>query len=462
MFFAPLPVAFPKLQALVQSMDTVAITNPPPIESIGRRLRKIFSRARGSGYRNVAASAMRKLPYAYWLPRMRALVDVEGPLVQRYWGNDLPQALVAGPRRAKRWLTPLFFTYCESFSPADEVFRDYARRLLGNVNRGEGGFAQRLREMHRDIAFFDPDQVPGRLAAALMGDTRKLDEAFESLLLWPRFTDTPLGDAVFKAAIGLGPQRLAEWAVIVRLLDWERRLDARVVQTPHRIRFADALLKPWSGSAAPDRIKSTLIEFFTRVYGDPRMAGNRHYQWEGVSGAARSVLMGWLAGDTLRGFMRVLERTADPIWRFRQKFWMAYYNAGHIQEVWLALGSQAAWYARQLQSDERGLGYGTLDSGAAANQSVLLLKIGHLVFTEWSHNGSLRAYLEDGEDTPELYQGSYHGYDLRAAESLDFHDGANVYPQLAHMNSSGGTWQRKARDFIRDHTGVQMNDWEIM
>lgn len=81
---------------------------------------------------------------------------------------------------------------------------------------------------------------------------------------------------------------------------------------------------------------------------------------------------------------------------------MAYYDAGHIEEAWLALGWDARTVAKKLQVDERGMGFGRLEGGAAPNQSVLLLKIGHLVFTEWSHNGSLRAYVDGERGTPRL------------------------------------------------------------
>jgi hypothetical protein len=45
---------------------------------------------------------------------------------------------------------------------------------------------------------------------------------------------------------------------------------------------------------------------------------------------------------------------------------------------------------------------------------------------------------------------------------MDFHDGLNQNPELRHMNSDGGTWQRKARDFIRQHTGIHLNDRDIL
>lgn len=462
MIFAPLPTAFPKFQALLQAMDAVAVAKPPLIEAIGKRLRNAFARARSDDYRSLSISEVRKLPYAYWLPPEMPLHEAHAPLVRHYWAEALPTAFDSGPRRTKRWLTPLFFTYCEAFNPGDEWFHGFAGKLVAALAIADGSFAERLKSLQRDVSFFDPGRAPGRLANALMTHPGRLDQAFESHLLWPQFTATALGTAAFDAALSLGDEKLGEWGVIARVLDWAKGLGVPVSKTTHRVKFANSLLNPWLRRKPPDTIKSTLVEFFVRVYGDPRIEGHRQYQWRDVSPAAVSVLMTWLAGDTLRGFMRVLENTADEIWRHRQKFWMAYYNAGYIQEAWLALGAQAAWFANNLKGDERGMGFGRLDSGASPNQSVLLLKIGHLVFSEWSHNGSLRAYPEGSVGAPELYRNSYHGTDLRAALSMDFHDGFNQNPELRHMNSTGGTWQRKARDFIRQNTGIYLNDREIL
>lgn len=460
--FAELPTAFPKLQAVVQTMDAVAVLSPPPVQAIGQRLRMAFERERPDHYRGVSISELRKLPFAYWLPPAPSLPLTDPDLVQRYWAEALPQAIQSGHRREKRWLLPLFFAYCESFDTGDQWFFDFAKRVSIAVGRSNGAFAAKLADMQRDVAFFQPNLVGPRLANALLANPRRLDDSFADYLLWPGFVDTQLGHAVLEAAMGLGAERLREWSVIARLLDWVKRLASPVQKSRLRIAFADALLTPWYRKQPPDTVKSVLMSFFVGTYGDPRMEGHRQYQWKGVSSEAISVLMTWLAGDTLRGFMRVLERTADEIWSFRRKFWMAYYEAGHIEEAWLALGWDARTVAKKLQVDERGMGFGRLEGGAAPNQSVLLLKIGHLVFTEWSHNGSLRAYVDGERGTPRLYAAEYHGTDLRAPISMDFHGGMNVNPELRHMNSTGGTWQRKARDFIRQQTGVFVSDREIL
>jgi len=61
-----------------------------------------------------------------------------------------------------------------------------------------------------------------------------------------------------------------------------------------------------------------------------------------------------------------------------------------------------------------------------------------------------------------MYMSEYRGEELREVASYDFHFGQNQRPELRHMNSEGGTWQRKARDFIAQHTGVRLSDKAII
>ena len=461
--FTPLPTTMPKLEAAVRQMDEVVLQAPPPILEIGQRLRKSYQRARSSAYSDLSQSEIRKLPFAYWVSDEPCLRDTDFELTQIYWDVYLPDALKSSPRRAKRWLSPLFFTYCENFNSDSSDFRDFARRLLKAIGLGQGLFLEKMRELQRAHSFFNPSEAPSKLANHLFLDQKNsLDALMMELLLWPSFVVSGLGDSVFKSGLNLPAERIKAGQTILRLLDWNKRLPSPVVKTDHRVLFADSLLKHWGKQKPTDSIKRVLIEFFVRVYGDPRFEGHRQYQWQGVSAQALATFRNWLTGDTLRGFMKLLQRTADDIWMYRQKFWMAYYEKGYIDEAWLALGQDALWQARRLSDDEKGMGYGLLEGGASSNQSVMFLKIGGMVFTEWSHNGSLRAYEDGYSETPKLYEKSYHGADLRAAESMDFHDGANINPGLVHSHSDKGTWQRKARDFIRKNTGVSMSDWDIL
>jgi hypothetical protein len=461
--FTPLPISMVKLDDAVRLLDQVVLQAPPPILEIGQRLRLAYKKARSSGYVELSSSEIRKLPFAYWVGKEPVLNEVDADLVRMYWDELLPVALKSSPRRAKRWLTPLFFTYCEFFDPSDQEFLDFATRFLKAIQHAEGMFAEKLREMQKAHKFFTAAEASKNLANYFyLGQDQSIDTQLSHLLLWPSFVSSALGQEVFRSGLYLSSAQLKDSQTITRLMEWNKRLPAPVVKTELRIPFADALLKHWGKQKPADALRSVLIDFFVRFYGDPRFENHRHYQWEGVSPQAIGTFLNWLTGDTLRGFMKLLQRTADDIWMHRQKFWMAYYDKGYIDEAWLALGHDAMWQAKRLLVDEKGMGYGMLEGGATNNQSVMFLKIGDLVFTEWSHNGSLRAYREGLETTPKFYQRSYHGADLRSAVSLDFHDGMNVNPGLVHSHSDRGTWQRKARDFIRGHTGVSMNDWEIV
>lgn len=453
-----------KLEAAVQLMDDPGLQPPPQdMLDIGERLRKVYARARARGYADLTRSELRKLPYAYWSNSAPVLTQVESDLVRQYWEIHLPAALKSNPRRAKRWLAPLFFIYCECFSQSNSEFLDFARRLVSAIQLADGLFAQRLQGLQKEFRFFIPADAPGRLAGHFfLSRTKPLDGLLHDLQLWPGFLASDFGSAVFRAGLGLSAENLRDVQTVHRLMDWSKRMSASLVKTGFRILYANALLSCWVGHKPADSLKNILIDYFLKQYGDPRFQAHLHYQWDGVSQQAKGVILNWLTGDTLRGFMKLLERTADDIWQYRQKFWMAYYERGYIDEAWMALGDDAWRLAPSVNVFQQGKGCARLEGARDPRQSVLLMRIGGLVFTEWSHNGSLRAYRDGSSDAPSLYQRSYHRENLTASTSLNFHYEDDRRPQLPHWHSDKGSWQRTARDFIRRQTNVHLSDSEIL
>jgi hypothetical protein len=89
------------------------------------------------------------------------------------------------------------------------------------------------------------------------------------------------------------------------------------------------------------------------------------------------------------------------------------------------------------------------------SQSVLLIRIGPMIFCEWSHDGRLRAQRIDGPGAPVMYRSFYEADTLRF-HSLDFNNDQTQDPGLVHFSSQSGGWQARARAFIRLHTGIQM------
>lgn len=461
--FASLPSGFPRLDLAIQSMGKITIETPPDTRGLATRLRAQYQGARKSAYAELLLSAVRKLPFAYFIDAEPCLISTDRDLVNRYWSQDLPAAL-AQNRRAKRWFAPLFFTYCQTFDLQLPEFNTFASNLLSRLqNFTDDPYVKRMQQLQSERSFFSPDSVGPTLAESLLNPKVSFEQAMAENFLWPEFINTPLARHTFLSALNLGPTTLISEAAIDRVLVWSRA-GAQPRYPEARIMLAEALLTPWIKKTPPDAVRTKLLNYFVKHYLDPRLitSGNPGHHWQGVSEKARDVVRRWLAGDTLRGFVRILEDTADSIWTFRQKFWMAYYDAGHIDEAWLVLGDRAAMRARQMFVNQPTMTYARFMGGAAPEQSVLLLKFGGLIFTEWSHNGSLRAFHDSAIDAPNLYKKLYHGDDLRNVVSLDFHNGELLNPQLTHAASNHGTWQRKARDFINRQSGIYLSDRDII
>ncbi len=207
--------------------------------------------------------------------------------------------------------------------------------------------------------------------------------------------------------------------------------------------IADALLLPFTDSDPPDAVREPLKKFFIRFYGDPRIWPWR--LWDQVDESARGVVIRWLVTATLEDFFRVIGGSAlESHWQYREAFWHAYLSEGVIEEAWVALGDRASRSAISMLKGSGG-GYARL-TGVQGEQSVLIMRIGNLIFAEWSHNGTCRAWLADDKKAPKMYKQSYYRSDLVSD------------PRFAqeHRGSDRGSWQQKVSGFIREHTGIRM------
>jgi hypothetical protein len=169
----------------------------------------------------------------------------------------------------------------------------------------------------------------------------------------------------------------------------------------------------------------------------------------------------WLTGRTMDAFFEILRHTDDDMGLYRRRFWEAYFHAGHIVEAWIALGEQAV---EQLQTiDPTGaLSYAKILGKIAPNQCVLMLRMGHLLFCDWSHQGRLRAISATAKQAPKLYQTEYELFQLRFPTPLDFNNGQLDDPGLLHVGSELGGWQDTARQFIGQHLGIHLALTDLM
>lgn len=467
--FAALPLGFPSLDAATEALGKFSLAAPPELDSIGLRMRKLYAAARTNGYQHLNRGALRRLPYALWVEGELPLSSTDAELIRAYWDHHLPTA-IRNPRSAKRWLVPLFYVYCHHFRKQGADFQDFAQHIQQAILVARGPVAERFATLHSEQRWFSPSEVGTHLGKTIAQGPGNVRDVLAALDLWPGFVEEPICSEAFAGALKAPNDVLSQERVIERMKSWAKADGGSPRSAPmlrygeHRVALADGLVRPWLNQKPADGIRHGLASFLIKHYGDPRMLTEVHagHRWQGVSPATITTVRRWLVGDTLQGFMQLLQLTADEIWRHRERFWMAYYDHGAIEEAWLALGSQAAWHAQRAFNKADWAQYGALVSGATSDQSVLLLRIGQMMFMEWSHNGSLRACAYTDADVPAMYQPEYRGEELRAVVSYDFHNGQNQRPQLMHMNSEGGTWQRKARDFIAQHTGVRLSDQAIL
>lgn len=463
--YVKLPEGFPKLRQMAEQVsDTIQIRKPDST-MLGLRIRRFFSQESSRGYSGIRSIHLRRLPYAYFLEGHAPLSEEHPELLSRYWDVELPQALASSTRRARRWLTPLLLVYVDRFTLAPGEFASFAKslRLVVVGADPETDLLGMVQDAHKDYRFLQPAITAEDTAARVASNLAQTAPPFPPLLLKLNVVDTAFGEAVMRAFLANGKNELRGRESIFGLLHWAGQQNTSIGKTSNRALFAERLLSAWLKATPPDDIRRAITDFLVRHYTDPRIGGNRQVNWQGVSNEAIGVLMRWLAGDTLRAFIKILERTADEIWVYRQKFWMAYFDAGYVDEVWLALGKDAHFHARTIESLSDSKSYASLSGpGVQREHSVLLIKIGDLVFSEWSHNGSLRARNEDDSAAPKFYRREYDGEDLRISGSMDFHDGRNKNPYLIHAGSDRGYWQRIARDFIRKRTGIYLRDSDII
>jgi hypothetical protein len=178
--------------------------------------------------------------------------------------------------------------------------------------------------------------------------------------------------------------------------------------------------------------------------GDPRLTGAQ--RWHGVDVRARAVMLRWLVTATLEDFFRLLEyaakhdETAARHWKARKTFWSRYLHAGHIHDAWVALGPLTEIEARGFLSDESRTYAKLVGSGVKPNHSVIIMRLGSLTITEWSHVGKFRAWYSDNKNPPALHQRRYSRSRLIA----------HADKELSHFSG----WQWKVADVIYQQTGL--------
>lgn len=218
-----------------------------------------------------------------------------------------------------------------------------------------------------------------------------------------------------------------------------------------KIELADSVLPAVASLKLTSEAKEVLKTFFMTHFGDPRVTLDG---WYGVSEDALIVFRGWLVEKTMDDFFSLLshvaatDSSADKHWLYRKRFWNAYLKKGYIQEAWFALGKVAYNEAPKFIKGKHN--YASL-TGGNANHSVLILRIGDLVITEWSHAGKYRVW--DGNPlAPKFYLNHYRRDDL-----VD-----NANHEASHHGNETGGWQERLESYIFERLNIKVYPRDYM
>jgi len=212
--------------------------------------------------------------------------------------------------------------------------------------------------------------------------------------------------------------------------------------------YAEALLTPYVSASPTDTQKAAIQNFLLDVFRDPRVDRS---SWRVVPAVLRNVFNRWLTEQSFELLMQIVSSSNDTTqWQERQKFWTPYIEAGHISDAWVVLGSKGASVATQLvqRGDLQSTAvYGLLRSGDVDPlHSMILLRIGDWVISEWTHSGKLRFYHQlSNKKAPKFYEKLYHASAIRVDSAAD----------EAITHHSG--WQHTARQFLANRIGVRVS-----
>lgn len=451
MNFVDLPTDFPSIDKAIAGLLSEQLGPPPDMRSIGQRTYQAFINNQ-SNLDRIKTRDWRHLPYAIWLDD-GGLINIPAA-IDRYLNKELPNAIEESKRPIK-WCRPLAFTYIERYDPSNFLFKKIATHTKYLFDSEKLNSSSSIVDLVRKVNLFDLDEGPRKVAKSIATSKQTLRDWIKTHDLWASFSTSPFTEAAFSAFLQEPDdfRRSSEYINIV--FEWAIEDTLSLRHPSLRSNLAEALLLPWKSGKPNDWTKNRLITFLLKHYGDPRIGKNL---WYDVNPDAIKLFISWINERTLDLFFKILKDTADSIWEYRQKFWMAYFKANQIDEVWFALGPNAANSLKRLDSAGQ-LEFANL-WGSIPSQSILLIKIGHIIFCEWSHDGKLRAQRIDAASAPKMYERIYESEALRF-QSMDFNNGLTKDPGLVHFSSQNGGWQERARLFIQKSTGIRMAQTEV-
>jgi hypothetical protein len=455
----PSSQARPTRLAMERVLRTLDASTRPPRDRLEEARRAILDvQRRGGGLFDLPQRITRD---SVWLVWPEAGDGINRRALREYILNRIGTDNALLRRTIDAWIT--------AFDKDDESFVSAGKMIDRALAAGHAGLLAHWAEAHGIYNIFDAVRGPERLASRILDDSSggmvaayRLDASTRAVSGYLRATHFALSAKLPKLLAGDGAletfQRAASFYAPGGALRFK---DDRATHGA----MADGMVGPWIGaSRSPsDRLKKEVLAFLRLHLGDPRV--ERQSNWEKASEETRQTVRGWLSALSLDAFFDIIGRFAGKTgmghhWPARRAFWQACLKAGRIRDSWLILGDNVA---RAIgDSPELRDSYGRFRD-SVPNQSVLLIQIGDLVFSEWTFNGRLRTWKCDSQDAPKMFRSRYD-------RSTVMRDGLRFPPPrdnqgLGYSSPKGivhnSAWQGRTAALLREREGINLNpnDW---
>ena len=427
---------------------------PVDIEYLRRLFTRLEIAARHGDFTSITAKDWRHSIHVLW--------DGEPALVERPAIFDRLSSLITSASSAAP-LRRLIFSYMSRFDLRRPSISAVGSLISSELKRRSSAKFSAWQRRDSEYNIFSPrtaiKAIPIQLVAAsdILGFEREL--GIEGQLSQQGFIVHIWAAALMylEARLKAGESPVPQLERVLDSLEVGKKLRFESLRTT----TASALLSPWaSRPPVTAQLQKRLKDFFLNHLGDPY---TRRSNWHGVSADAVSVMRKWLAQENLRLFFELITQASDADdyatghWKYRRHFWRAYWERGALDEAWMVLGSSIEKLAKEKLT--QGIGYGRLKDGNKLH-AVLLMRVGTLVFAEWSYNGKCRAWATDDKLCPQIGSLDYHTSDFQRLSMMI--DSRYASDGISHINSEAGYWQGLLARFIRDRTRIQVTSREYM
>lgn len=426
----------------------------------------VAAAAAGNGFGNLSVGTMRDAPWLLWHPD-DPMIDQPGLLDELMTRAETRRSILRALIEA--WLA----VYATGVRQLQEVGSALRRLLNGHSHPA----FQAMAEVDATYGLFDPLRGPRRIAEWLLHGDRPIGLMLDEIgFADPIRATSGYMRAVQNEILVLAPDELSRRDAdnkLARLMAFLAPADNDPAGTGNAMRFneptvkgltAQALLGPWifGNGHVEVNIRETVQSFLLTHLGDPRRGTA---SWTAAGDDAVSVMRRWLARASMEAFFSVIDDQADEYqWSYRKAFWSAYLKAGAIDDAWVVLGKNAARSAAAIR-DLKG-SYGRLSSGNATH-AALLMKVGNLIFCEWSHNGSVRSWPIDWPSTPKMFR-DYYDPDGLKLKCLPFPSnsigtgGNSDGSGLRHAGAANGHWQESVAKLIQRRASINLTPRDYM